>query len=210
MDRRNMDATTGNTAMTRLAAELRAAESAHKRNRISIVVAGVFVVAIIAIVSGVVGASAARKPVAAPASVSAAAAVVPAAAAPAVPEEAQVATEVAAAPDDVAVTEPAAEPTRPAPQPAKAAATAPKAQSVSVAIGAAGYQPSMLFVKAGVPVKLTVGKGEGCAAGFVISSLGLSVDNSAGPATLKIPALDPGKYVFTCGMGMVSGTLVAR
>jgi hypothetical protein len=83
-------------------------------------------------------------------------------------------------------------------------------QRVAIAIGAAGYAPSRLVVHAGAPVVLTVGKGEGCAAGFELPSLGLHLDNSAGPVTKRLGALKPGTYKFSCSMGMVSGVLVAR
>jgi plastocyanin domain-containing protein len=93
-----------------------------------------------------------------------------------------------------------------APKPPKA----PSAQRVAIKIGTKGYEPDHIVVRAGVPVVLTVGKGEGCAAGFELGALGVHLDNSAGAATARLGALKPGTYTFTCSMGMVSGKLVAR
>lgn len=83
-------------------------------------------------------------------------------------------------------------------------------QRISIAIGYAGYEPTVARAKAGVPIKLTVGKGEGCAAGFLMPSLGVSLDNSGGPATTKLGALEAGEYPFFCGMQMIGGVLEVR
>lgn len=93
-----------------------------------------------------------------------------------------------------------------APQPRS---TTSGVQVVSVNIGETGYEPSVLRVKAGAPIHLTIGRGEGCAAGFLIPDLGISADNSSGPTTVSLSSLEPGSYRFSCGMDMVSGTIVA-
>jgi plastocyanin len=84
------------------------------------------------------------------------------------------------------------------------------AQKVSVGIGPGGYMPSTVNVQAGRRISLTVARGVGCSAGFAIPKLGISADNSRGPATIGLPALQPGTYRFTCGMGMLTGYLVAK
>jgi plastocyanin domain-containing protein len=71
-------------------------------------------------------------------------------------------------------------------------------------------EPSSVTVDAGRPVKITVAKGEGCAAGFYMPELGIEKDNSAGPVTFTLDPLDPGTYTYTCGMGMVSGSIVVK
>jgi plastocyanin domain-containing protein len=85
-----------------------------------------------------------------------------------------------------------------------------KAQHFDIQIGAAGYEPSVVTAASGRPVTLTVGKGQGCAAGFLMPSLGIDKDNSSGPVTVKLGVLEPGTYGFSCGMGMVQGRLVVR
>lgn len=83
-------------------------------------------------------------------------------------------------------------------------------QSVSIAIGQRGYEPSQVTVKEGAPVELVVARGEGCAAGFLIPELDVAADNSQGPATVELGRLKRGTYRFTCGMQMVEGTLVVQ
>lgn len=109
------------------------------------------------------------------------------------------------------------EKTQPAPEtptspqaPAATVKPKPELQRFSVGIGQYGYDPEVITAKAGVPIKLTVAQGEGCAAGFLMPSLRVDADNSAGPAVVDLPALEPGSYQFTCGMAMVAGTLVVR
>jgi plastocyanin len=81
------------------------------------------------------------------------------------------------------------------------------AQRFKITIGRVGYEPASISAKAGSPVTLTVGKGEGCAAGFNMPELGVRADNSSGPVTVKLGKLKAGSYTYTCSMGMVSGTL---
>lgn len=83
-------------------------------------------------------------------------------------------------------------------------------QSVSIGIGPNGYVPTTVYVAAGRPIKLTLGQGDSCAAYFRIPSLGVSLDSSQGPATVTLPALKAGSYLFTCSMGMYTGHIVAR
>jgi len=106
-----------------------------------------------------------------------------------------------------------APPVEPAPSPAKPEAEAapkPAHQRLSVSIGDVGYVPDTILARAGAPIELTVGKGVGCAAGFLMPDLGVSADNSSGDVTVQLPALGPGTYAFTCGMGMVSGQLIVK
>lgn len=124
-----------------------------------------------------------------------------------------------AAPEDDAVAEPEARPeaqpeaaTEPAeePEPAAKPEPEPAVQKLAVGLGQYGYDPSTLSAEAGRPIELTVAEGQGCAAGFLIPSLDISADNTKGPVTVSLPALDPGTYRFYCGMQMVEGKLVVR
>lgn len=83
-------------------------------------------------------------------------------------------------------------------------------QRLSIRIGESGYEPSVVRASAGRPITLVVEQGEGCAAGFLMPSLGVAADNSSGPATVKLGTLKRGTYRFTCGMEMVEGKLVVR
>lgn len=93
---------------------------------------------------------------------------------------------------------------------AKKAVVAPSVERVRIDVGTVGFEPSSVTVAAGSKVTITVGKGEGCAAGFLMPGLGIAKDNSAGPVTFTIGPLEAGTYRFTCGMEMVEGRLVAR
>jgi plastocyanin len=84
------------------------------------------------------------------------------------------------------------------------------AQRFKIVIGTVGYEPASITAKAGSSVTLTVGKGEGCAAGFNMPELGVHADNSSGPVTIRLGKLKAGSYTYTCSMGMVSGTLRVR
>lgn len=124
-------------------------------------------------------------------------------AAPAAPASAQKTVPVPVAEPVVTSPKPEADPER---EPAESGRT----QSASIDIGEFGYEPSTVQLKAGLPTALRVAQGDGCAAGLLIPELGIAADNSAGSVTVKLPALEPGEYVFTCGMEMVSGTLLVR
>lgn len=104
-------------------------------------------------------------------------------------------------PDEPSVVEPRRE---------KSSTSAPVIQRLKLAIGAVGYEPSVLSAKAGIPIRLTVERGEGCAAGFLIPEIGVEVDNSAADVSVELGELEPGDYRFTCGMEMVEGVLEVR
>jgi plastocyanin len=88
--------------------------------------------------------------------------------------------------------------------------TPPAPQSYHIRIGTVGYEPSTVKAHTGSPITLVVGKGQGCAAGFEMPSLGVSKDNSSGQVSIHLGRLKSGTYTFTCGMGMIAGQLVVR
>jgi len=92
----------------------------------------------------------------------------------------------------------------------KAKPAAPTSQSVRIAIGVTGYSPSTVTASAASPLKLSVDRGEGCAAGFLIPELDIAEDNSAGPITIDLGTVPAGTYQFSCGMEMVTGTLIVK
>lgn len=113
--------------------------------------------------------------------------------------------ELTAEPPAVAAPSTAAKPkTKPKPQPA------PLPQRFRIAIGAQGYEPSVIRASAGSPVILRVARGEGCAAGFLIPELGVDEDNSGGAVTVNLGRVTAGRYQFSCGMEMVTGTLIVK
>jgi len=96
------------------------------------------------------------------------------------------------------------------PAAAKPATSKPKTQRLRIAIGPRGYEPSVVRAEAGRPIVLSVGRGEGCAAGFLIPKLGVEEDNSEGSVTVNLGHVPAGRYRFSCGMDMVTGTLVVK
>ena len=71
-----------------------------------------------------------------------------------------------------------------------------------------GFAPNVVYASAGMPLELTFSEGYGCMAEVLFRDFGILEDLTRGGATISLPALAPGEYVFSCGMEMVFGTLV--
>jgi plastocyanin len=72
------------------------------------------------------------------------------------------------------------------------------------------YTPNTIKLKAGVPTELTFKGGQGCTVVVHSDQLGFREDLSSGPKTVKLAALQPGTYPFSCGMNMVFGKIVVN
>ncbi len=83
-------------------------------------------------------------------------------------------------------------------------------QKISVDLSAGTYAPNVISLKAGVPAEITFGQSSGCTAIVQSKDLGFQEDLSAGPKTVKLGALEPGTYAFSCGMEMVFGKIVVE
>jgi uncharacterized protein len=73
------------------------------------------------------------------------------------------------------------------------------------------YDPSVLSIPAGRPVRLIVSRPESdpCSAQLLFPRLGINKDlTSNGVTTIELPATKAGTFTMTCGMGMISGQLV--
>lgn len=76
-----------------------------------------------------------------------------------------------------------------------------------------GYDPDLIVVEAGRPVRLHFDRQESasCSEMVVFPDFGISRQLPAGETvTIDIDALEPGDYEFACQMGMLRGKLVAR
>jgi plastocyanin domain-containing protein len=76
-----------------------------------------------------------------------------------------------------------------------------------------GYSPSAIRVRRGTPVRLVFDRKEtsSCSEELVIGSLGIRrYLKPFEKTTVDLPALSPGTYDFTCGMGMLHGRLVVE
>jgi len=83
-------------------------------------------------------------------------------------------------------------------------------QRISVDVSQGFYAPTVVHVKAGVPVEIAFGQGQGCLSRVQFPDFGVDQDLSQGGAAVKLPAMKPGEYQFHCGMSMVFGKVVAR
>jgi sulfite exporter TauE/SafE/copper chaperone CopZ/plastocyanin len=72
-----------------------------------------------------------------------------------------------------------------------------------------GYEPAALTVKKGIPVRWEVDGSEagGCTAGIVSRELGISKNLEPGINTFAFTPERTGRIAFSCGMGMVRGTI---
>jgi Tfp pilus tip-associated adhesin PilY1 len=83
-------------------------------------------------------------------------------------------------------------------------------QKLSVDVTTGVYNPNVIHLKAGVPAEITFSQGPGCTSRVHSQDLGFDEDLSAGPKTVKLAALQPGTYGFSCGMNMVFGKVVVE
>lgn len=86
-------------------------------------------------------------------------------------------------------------------------------QIVTMEVTSAGtYEPDVLTVKAGVPVKWEIAGSDfmGCASTLVMPKLKMRKSLSSGLTEIDLPALDAGTYPFSCSMGMVRGTMIVE
>lgn len=82
--------------------------------------------------------------------------------------------------------------------------------NVTINVLNSGYSPRYVRVKAGEPVQLTLQSNDtySCALAFVLKEFGISTFlESTDTQTFTFTPQKPGKYTFTCSMGMYTGTL---
>lgn len=85
-----------------------------------------------------------------------------------------------------------------------------KTQTVAVDTASGSFSPTDIVLKAGVPAEIAFGAAASCITEVIFSELGVKQDLTAGPATVKLPALQPGTYAFACPMGHQEGKLVVQ
>lgn len=92
-------------------------------------------------------------------------------------------------------------------------ARAVKVQSASVDLTERGYEPAAVKLRRGVPARLTfTRKVSGtCATEVVLADYGLRRALPLGePVVVEFTPGKTGEFTFSCGMGMLRGTLVVR
>lgn len=84
-----------------------------------------------------------------------------------------------------------------------------KTQIATLRVEYSGYNPSNFTLRSGVPTKFLLegpAAGQGCLAGFQIPALGIRKRLIPGETTeISFTAPAPGRYSFSCSMGMVRG-----
>jgi len=129
-----------------------------------------------------------------------------------------VATGTAAGCSAPAASAPAPATTAAAPAPASGSATGAdgtakvegSVQRVSVDLSTGAYVPSVITAKAGIPLEIAFGQGNGCLASVLVPDFGIDQDLTQGGAVVKLPAMKAGEYQFSCGMQMVFGKIVVQ
>lgn len=97
-------------------------------------------------------------------------------------------------------------------RPAGVASTAGGMQELTVVVDG-GYSPAALRARAGIPLRLTFDRRDSssCSEEVVLPDFGVRRFLPAGTSTtVELPAPAAGKYEFTCGMGMLRGTLTVE
>lgn len=84
-------------------------------------------------------------------------------------------------------------------------------QVVDVDTSQGSFNPNVIKAKAGVPIELNFSQSPGgCLSGVLFPDFGVNEDLTAGPKTVKLPALEKGEYTFYCQMQMVSAKIVVE
>lgn len=83
-------------------------------------------------------------------------------------------------------------------------------QSVTIDVNYAGYEPANFTLRRDVPARITLSgaaAGEGCLASFQIPALGIRTLIPRGGTIIAFTPTKPGRYAFSCGMGMFRGEI---
>jgi sulfite exporter TauE/SafE len=84
-------------------------------------------------------------------------------------------------------------------------------QVIKMVVGgqSAAYEPDFFIVRAGMPVRWEIDQqtSSGCLSYVVSRQLGIQAPLKRGPNVVEFTPAKPGKYVFSCSMGMYTGTI---
>jgi plastocyanin len=83
-------------------------------------------------------------------------------------------------------------------------------QRIAVDLSQGFYDPTIIEAKAGVPLEIAFGQGQGCLSAVLVPSANVNQDLTSGGAVVKLPPMQPGEYEFSCGMHMVYGKIVVK
>lgn len=82
-------------------------------------------------------------------------------------------------------------------------------QEIRMAVEGFAYVPSSFTVVSGKPVRWVIDATEmsGCTSAILFRDFGISRQLQKGENVIEFTPTKPGTYTFTCGMGMVRGTM---
>lgn len=82
-------------------------------------------------------------------------------------------------------------------------------QIIRMTVASGAFQPKNLTVKKNVPVRWEVDGQDvsGCASSIVVPAYGISVRLAQGPNVIRFTPKEAGVIPFSCGMGMIRGTI---
>ena len=83
-------------------------------------------------------------------------------------------------------------------------------QRITVDVSQGFFNPSVIRLKSDMPSEIVFGEGFGCMAEVMFKDFGVFENLGDGGAIVKLPALSPGEYAFSCGMEMVFGQLIVE
>lgn len=90
---------------------------------------------------------------------------------------------------------------------------AARAQTATVALTEKGYEPASLRLRRGVPARVTFVRkvSAGCGQEIALPDYGINRELPLNvPVTVEFTPAKAGAFTFSCGMGMVKGTLIVR
>ena len=79
-----------------------------------------------------------------------------------------------------------------------------------IRVSAQGTFAPETTAKAGQPIRLEFGQGDGCTAAIKFDQLGIFEDLTDGGGVVQLPALEAGRYPLICQSDMDMGTLVVE
>jgi hypothetical protein len=83
-------------------------------------------------------------------------------------------------------------------------------QRIAVDVSKGYYDPTVIEARSVVPLEISFGQGQGCLAQVLFPDFGVRENLISGGAVVKLPAMKPGTYEFSCGMRMVFGKIVVQ
>ena len=87
-------------------------------------------------------------------------------------------------------------------------------QTAEVAVGAGGYEPASVALRAGVPARLVFTRTTDDSCGETVHAEALGVAETrlplGQPVTVEFTPDEAGRFTFACGMDMMEGTVVVR